>query len=82
MSIELYDYDVFQCPWCNVDIIIYKYDRNCCIFRCGIYKRDYTPINPHMIKSECDKLKDSDLIYGCGKPLKLINNNLIKSEYL
>lgn len=38
-------------------------------------KTNLVQINPHMSKQECDKLKEQDLIYGCGKPFKLINEN-------
>jgi len=48
---------------------------NCRIFRCGIFKHNYTQINPHLSKIECDKLINDDLIFGCGKPCELINEN-------
>ena len=58
-----------QCPHCNEYLIIEKV--NCAIFRHGVVKTTMRQINPHLSKPECDKLKDLDLIYGCGKPFKL-----------
>ena len=48
---------------------------NCKIFRCGIYKSNGQQINPHLNKSICDELAANDLIYGCGKPFLIDNNN-------
>lgn len=62
-----------KCPHCGEFIIIEQV--NCAIFRHGIYKDNYLQINPHLSKNECDKLKEEDLIYGCGKPFKIENNN-------
>ena len=59
------------CPHCNQTIEVLQI--NCRIFRCGILKSNYTQINPHLSKVECDKLVNDDLIFGCGKPFELIN---------
>ena len=69
-----------NCPHCNISIIIEEV--NCAIFRCGIYKNTFLQIDPHLPKEECDLLKSNDLIYGCGKPFQLNNNQLIKCEYI
>ena len=31
-------------------------------------------INPHAPQSECDRLVDRDLIWGCGKPFRLLRD--------
>jgi hypothetical protein len=62
-----------KCPHCDDYIIIEQI--NCAIFRHGVLKSNLTQINPHLAKSECDRLKESDLIYGCGKPFKVIFSN-------
>ena len=59
-----------RCPHCEEYIIIEQV--NCAIFRHGVLKSNLSQINPHLPKSECVKLKDLDLIYGCGKPFKII----------
>jgi hypothetical protein len=73
-----------KCPHCNDYVIIEKI--NCAIFRHGVMKNNVQQINPHMDKAQCDKLKELDLIYGCGKPFKLvkINNewNAIICDYI
>jgi len=66
-----------ECPNCSQLCEIIKL--NCCIFRCGIYKKCLTQIPPHLPKKDCDELKEKDLIFGCGKPFKVIytENKLI-----
>ena len=65
------DFVIISCPTCKDKIYIDKRDFNCKIFRHGVYKSNYQQIPPHLSKIECDKLKENDLIYGCGKPFKL-----------
>ncbi len=67
-------YIIIQCPHCNQQIYIMKKEFNCKIFRHGIYKKDLKQIDPHLNKDECLRLKKEDLIYGCGKPFKLVEN--------
>ena len=65
------------CPHCEGCMEIYQ--RNCDIFRHGIFKNSKEQISPHLPKQECDKLIDNDLIFGCGKPFELYveNNELL-----
>ena len=72
----IYMRSIIYCPHCNLGIEVIE--RNCCIFRCGIMKVDYTQIPPHLSKAECDKLIEDDKIYGCGKPFKLV---MIENEW-
>ena len=58
------------CPHCNLYVIIEQI--NCAIFRHGIFKSNNQQIDPHLPKIECDELIKQELIYGCGKPFKLI----------
>ena len=67
---ELKSEIVIVCPHCSESILIYEL--NCCIFRHGIYKDSGKQIDPHLNKEECTKLFDQQLIYGCGKPFKII----------
>lgn len=73
------NYIVVICPHCNCNILIYEKEINCAIFRHAIYKNNFTQINPHTTKEECEKLINSNKIIGCGKPFKLekINNNYV-----
>jgi len=61
---------IISCPHCNQSIEVIEI--NCRIFRCGILKSNFTQIHPHLPKSECDRLFNEQLIYGCGKPFKLV----------
>jgi DNA-directed RNA polymerase subunit RPC12/RpoP len=79
--------DIFlNCPYCDIKILLNENEIFCAIFRCGIYKSSYQQINPHLPKLECNRLKELNLIYGCGGAFQLINNNkeykLIKCEYI
>ena len=62
-----------KCPHCKEYVIIEQI--NCAIFRHGVMKSSLVQINPHLAKFECDKLKENDLIYGCGKPFQIVNEN-------
>lgn len=61
---------IINCPHCNQMIEIIEL--NCKIFRCGIMKKNFKQIDPHLCKDDCDKLKIKDKIYGCGKPFRII----------
>ena len=61
---------VLLCPHC--DLMIEVLQVNCGIFRHGIYRRTHKQIPPHLDKSQCDRLKRENLIWGCGKPFQVI----------
>ena len=61
---------IINCPNCN-DILIIS-ELNCCTFRHGIYKKSNKQINPHLSKVICDILFETNQIYGCGKPFRII----------
>ena len=70
---------IIKCPHCDQQILIEEL--NCKIFRHGILKKTNIQINPHASKLECDNYTSNDLIYGCGKPFKIIEiNNLYITE--
>jgi len=64
---------VVFCPHCKDPILIEKL--NCCIFRHGALKCNGKQIDPHAPKDLCDFYINKDLIIGCGKPFRIINNN-------
>lgn len=59
-----------ECPHCNGTIIIEEL--NCRIFRHAVLKENFTQINPHAPKEECENYIEKNLIYGCGKPFIVI----------
>ena len=67
-------------------IFVFINEFNCRIFRHGIYKDTLQQIHPHLPKVECDRLKNNDLIIGCGKPFKLVDTSngtkAIKCDYI
>jgi hypothetical protein len=71
--------EVVICLHCNEFIIIEKL--NCGIFRHGIFKENGEQIPPHSSKEKCEYYINNNLIYGCGKPFKIIlENNEYKVE--
>lgn len=61
---------ILICPHCNEFIIIKQI--NCGIFRHGTLKSNNRQINPHASKAKCEYFINNGLIYGCGKPFKII----------
>jgi len=68
---------ILKCPHCDEYIIIEKL--NCGIFRHGQFITNGEQIQPHAPKNMCDYYKSNNLIYGCGKPFRilLIENNFV-----
>tara|TARA_Y100000816_G_scaffold150197_1_gene106879 strand:- start:1083 stop:1349 length:267 start_codon:yes stop_codon:yes gene_type:complete len=62
------------CPHCESMMELIKSQINCAIYRHGVYKSTGQQIDPHAKKEICDKLVETDSIYGCGKPFKLFQN--------
>ena len=69
---------IVQCPHCNGEVIIEELA--CRIFRHGIFKIDGKQIDPHAKKEDCDKYIEKDLIFGCGKPFKVIEKDNKEKE--
>jgi hypothetical protein len=62
---------IINCPHCNEPVIIDEL--NCKIFRHAIFKNSGLQINPHATKLECDNYIENNLIFGCGKPFRIID---------
>lgn len=60
------------CPHCEIWIIIEQV--NCGIFRHGVHRFTGMQVPPHLDKEQCDKLFELGIIFGCGKPFKLVSN--------
>lgn len=70
-----------KCPHCSMSIEILEL--NCRIFRCGILKENFTQIDPHLPKEQCDELQKTEKIYGCGKPFRIDeNDNVVICGYI
>lgn len=61
------------CPHCQCEVEILAL--NCRIFRHGVFKASGAQVNPHAPKIECDSLVAQGLIYGCGNPFQVIQEN-------
>jgi hypothetical protein len=64
---------VVICPHCAENIIIEQL--NCRIFRHATLIANNTQINPHASQEECEFYFENKLIYGCGKPFRVIECN-------
>ena len=64
---------IVTCPHCHDLVIIEQV--NCAIFRHGVIISSWQQINPHESKIICDDLFNNNLIFGCGKPFKIIKND-------
>jgi len=69
ININIKEQPILVCPHCKKFIIIEQL--NCGIFRHGVLK-DGTQIEPHAPKHICDHYIEQKLIYGCGKPFRII----------
>ena len=73
MSEEKKEEPILICPHCKEYILIKKI--NCAIFRHGTLKKNKKQINPHAPREMCEYYIKNELIYGCGKPFRIVNNN-------
>ena len=64
-----------NCPHCNGNIVVNIKDINCAIFRHAVFKHSMQPIPPHETKIKCEQLVESNRVYGCAKPFKVIKEN-------
>ena len=62
-----------ECPHCADMIEILQI--NCGVFRHGVFKKNQQQINAHAPEEFCKNVFENELIYGCGKPFKVININ-------
>ena len=72
--------NIVNCPHCNTPIIIEQL--NCGIFRCGVFKDTYNQVDPHLSKTECEKLIVQNKVYGCCKPFQILNNIVVVCDYI
>jgi hypothetical protein len=67
---------VVTCPHCNESVVIEKL--NCGIFRHGVIKRTGRTIKPHASREVCENLIKHRLIYGCGKPFRIVKTPVLE----
>lgn len=63
---------IVVCPHCNHLVLTTKKTIKCTIYRHGVLKSNYRQMAPHTRKEECDRLYNENLIFGCGKPFKIV----------
>jgi hypothetical protein len=66
---------IFTCVHCNLFVLVKVSDINCKIFRHGAFKDSGEPINPHETLENCNNLLQLNKVYGCCKPLQIIEIN-------
>ena len=72
----------FQCPHCHLFCQVSQQEINCKIFRHGIYKRDFSFLDPHASKEVCDRVKSENLIWGCAKPFRFDGQTVMPCAYV
>lgn len=83
----------FPCPHCEHFVEVGRNEVNCTIFRHGYFfsRVGHTIVltsqmNPHTPKEECDRLVGAGLIYGCGKPFRMVREGdgyvVVKCDYI
>jgi len=74
----------FLCPHedCGLLIEVPKNEINCKIFRHAVYKDNLKPIHPHSDKITCEGLKNSNKVFGCGKPFIFDGEKVEKCDYI
>ena len=77
-GVSLNEY-IVTCPWCLDSIIIQE--ENCKIFPHAA-KKTGGQVDPHLCKEECERFVREGLIYGCGKPFKIIDKIAVKCDYI
>ena len=60
------------CPNCNEFVLIEKL--NCKIFRHCVFKLSGIQIQTHATKEQCELYMAKKIIYGCGKPFKIVKD--------
>ncbi len=70
---------IVECPHCKDPVMIESV--NCGIFRHGTFK-NFSQVNPHESKENCDRFTAEQEIYGCGKPFQIINNKAEICQYI
>lgn len=64
---------VFICVHCGEPFIIARKDFNCKILRHGVIKETEKQMDPHAKKETCEELVQKGLLYGCGKPMRIVS---------
>lgn len=65
------EYFIKKCPHCHQDVILYRSEINCRIYRHGIFRSNLQQIDPHSSQEQCRNYVEQNLIYGCGKPFRV-----------
>ena len=70
------------CPNCEGSIVVSTNEINCSIFRHGIFKSNSLQIPPHSSEINCTKWINNSMIYGCGKPFKIVGEYVERCAYI
>jgi hypothetical protein len=71
---------VLSCPWCQGTIEVQRDQLNCRIFRHAVLKDNLEPINPHTPEKICMDLIERDIVFGCGKPFRIVGDSSLHVE--
>ena len=71
-----------ECPHCGGYVVVKLAELNCRIFRHGVLKSTGQQIDPHASQVMCEDLIAGDLIYGCGKPFRVVGATTEICDYI
>ena len=73
---------IFNCPHCDMGVIVHIKEINCGIFRHAALPNG-SAVNPHLSEIECIKLRELPNIQGCVKPFQISSDyHINKCEYI
>ena len=64
---------IVECPHCGGTIVIQAI--KCAIFRHAIFKKNGRQIPPHTKQELCEEYIAKDMVWGCGKPFKIVDKS-------
>lgn len=69
---------IVKCPYedCHTEILIYRNEINCRIFRHAVYAATGEQVPPHLDKQSCEDLLSKKLVWGCCRPFRLNEQGL------
>lgn len=70
----------FECPHCRGSIELLNTELACRILRHGTFKQSGAQIPQHLPEAMCNELVAQNKIWGCGKPIKIVQDTTSGQE--
>jgi hypothetical protein len=63
---------MLSCPHCGGGVTVQAEQLNCRIFRHAVLISTGEPVGAHESKEACERLVAAGLVYGCGRPFRVV----------